>query len=66
MYLELLGLVLRTFQLLVELTNLPVCEFKFFLSTLDVLQDVVVWLVCALDKTLVKLNFSLGALKLLL
>ena len=51
--LELLVLVLRFLELLIKLVDLPVSELKLLLSSLNVSQDVVVWLIGPLNQAFV-------------
>ena len=57
--------LLRSLELLVKLCDLPVGELKLLFSALDVLQDVVVRLVCPLNQPLVEFSLRFARLKLL-
>jgi len=58
--------VLAPLEVLVQLVDLAICKLELLLSSLDVSQNVVVGLISALSKSLVELDLSFGALKLLL
>ena len=63
---KLLVFVFAPLEVLVKLVDLAICKLKFLLSSFDVSQNVVVGLISALSKSLVELDLSFGALKLLL
>lgn len=63
---KLLVFVFAPLEVLVKLVDLAICKLKFLLSSFDVSQNVVVGLISTLSKSLVELDLSFGALKLLL
>ena len=63
--LELFVFLLRSFELLIKLSNLSVSELKLLFSTLNILQNIVVRLVCPLDQAFVKLSLGFARFKLL-